>query len=61
MFLALILTIGAGVLHGYALSDSSAATEGAAFGMAFFAVVLAIMSVPAELAKVLDRRDRGSS
>ena len=61
MFLAIFFTLGAGFLHGYALSDSSAATEGAAFGMAFFAVVLAIMSLPAELAKVLDKRDGASS
>jgi hypothetical protein len=61
MFLAVIFTIGAGFLHGYGLSESSAATEGAAFGMAFFAVVLAIMSLPAEPDKVLDRKGPGSN
>lgn len=56
MGLAVLLALGAGVMHGYALEEGSAWTEGMASAVGVLAVVIAIAALPKELAKALSKR-----
>jgi hypothetical protein len=57
MILAVLIALGAGVLHAYGLDEGSAGAEGMASALSVLAVVIAIASLPPEIAKVLAKRD----